>query len=384
MNSLNNSYIVKGTGNINYMMSDSIYDICRLMEFMKKVIYKNELFHTEYTKDSGQRRKTISSLGKHLEFLHKYSQIYSRDYTFSPLIKFYFEEYRKHRIKDYFLVLDEHDPYSFSADIFNDFVSTMRKNAMAIKLKKRVDDWESKSKNNMKRLITFEKALFNRYARLMVIRLDFNYHKATFTASEIERMIDDAASQKEHDQADYFDGQDISTPRVVEGRIALEEVQKDRKRLFTNVKGKPSLFKHLVGYVWRIEFGRQAGYHLHVLFFFDGAYVQKHEYLAQEIGDYWRNVITQGRGYFENCNRKKSKYGEAWALGEIDHWDAIKRHKLSYAMQYFCKTNQLVQVVPYKGCHLFHCGFVRRQRKVYGGRPRTKLAIGPENQQLGL
>jgi len=170
----------------------------------------------------------------------------------------------------------------------------------------------------------------------------------------------------------------------VEGRIALEEVQKDRKRLFTNLKGKPSLFKHLVGYVWRIEFGRQAGYHLHVLFFFDGAYVQKHEYIAQEIGYYWRDVITQGRGYFENCNRKKSKYGEAWALGEIDHWDAIKRHKLSYALQYFCKTSQLVQVVPYVGCRLFGCGFVHRQRKVHGGRPRTKGVVGSNHQHLYL
>jgi hypothetical protein len=379
MNSEFNLYVIKGADGAHYIMPYTLDGICRLMEFMKKVIYGDELFHTEYTKANGKRVKTTSSLGKHMESLHSYSRFYSRDYTFSPLIEFFFEEYRKHQIKDYSHAIDEHDPSPFSTDTFNDFVITMRKNAATINLKKKVADWESKPKKNMKRLIEFEASLFKRYARLMVIRLDFNYHKATFTPEEVAQMLAEARRRKECDQADYLAGKDIPIPRVVEGRVALEEVQKDRKRLFTNMKGKPSLFEHLVGYVWRIEFGRQAGYHMHVLFFFDGAHVQKHEHIAQEIGYYWQDVITQGRSYFENCNRKKSRYGDAWALGQIDHWDGAKRDKLRNAMQYFCKTSQLVQVMPYAGCRLFQSGFVHRQRKVSGGRPRTKGIFGADH-----
>ena len=118
------------------------------------------------------------------------------------------------------------------------------------------------------------------------------------------------------------------------------------------------------------------------MLFFDGSYVQKHEHIAQDVGKYWQNVITNGRGYFENCNLKKKKYGDSWALGAIDHWDTIKREKLVNAMSYFCKTNQLVQVVPYAGCRLFGCGFVHRQRKVRGGRPRTKGVGTGDNQCL--
>lgn len=369
---------LRGTDGKLYILPSNLESIHGAMRFMKQVIYESELFSTAYKTANGQQRTTISSLGKHLRHLHKYSQIFSRDYTYSPLLNFFLEECRKHPIKDYFPPIDGYD--RLGVDLFNDFVATMRKNAMACKLKKRVADWESKPKKNMKRLVNFERGLFERCGRVMAVRLDFNYHKATFAPSEIDQIIDEAAKQKYHDLTDFLAGHDISTPRVIEGRVALEEVQKDRKRLFTNMKGKPSLFKHLLATTWCIECGRSAGYHLHVVFFFDGSQVQKHEHYAQEIGDYWRDAITQGRGYFENCNRKKEKYGDSWAFGEIDHWDTAKRGKLINALQYFCKTNQMVQVVPYAGCQLFGCGFVRRQRKVRGGRPRTKGVAGPDHQ----
>ena len=384
MNSCIDLRMIRGKDGVIYMKADAIHGIDQLAKFMEKVIYGKELFYTEYNMANGVQRRTVSSLGRHVERLHTYSQLYSKDYTFSPLLEFFFEQYRAHRIKDYVNALWEDDFESVSADLFNDFVTTMRTVAVATKLKKKISDWESKFEHNEDRLKAFEKKLFERYARLMVIRVDCNYHKAFFSPEEVKQMLDEEESQRERDQADYWAGKDISTPRTIEGRIALEEVQKDRERLFARIKGKTSLFKHLVGYVWRIEFGKDAGYHLHLMFFFDGAHVQKHEHLAQEIGNYWRDQITEGRSYFENCNRKKSLYGANWALGEINHWETGKRERLLNAMQYFSKTNQLAHVMPYKGCNLFGSGFTRRQRGVIGGRPRTKQAVAPANQQLGL
>lgn len=384
MNSCIDLRMIKGKDGVLYMKTDAIHGIDKLANFMGKVIYGKELFYTEYTTANGVQRRTVSSLGKHVEHLHTYSQLYSKDYTFSPLLEFYFEQYRVHRIKDYATALWVDDFESVSADLFNDFVTTLRIVAVAIKLKKKISDWESKFKQNEHRLKEFEKKLFERYARLMVIRVDCNYYKAFFTQQEVKQMLDEEELQRERDQADYLTGKDISMPRKLEGRIALEEVQKDRERLFARMKGKTSLFKHLVGYVWRIEFGKNAGYHLHLIFFFDGAHVRNHEHLAQEIGKYWRDQITEGRSYFENCNRKKSIYGSNWALGEINHWETGKREKLLNAMQYFSKTNQLAHVVPYKGCNLFGSGFTRRLRKVTGGRPRTKRAIVRLDQSLGL
>lgn len=362
--------VLKCTNGKNYILSNSIESIHMAMNFMRKVIYGKEMFFVKYKRKGVEKEiKTVSSLGKHMKQLHKYSQVYSSCYKYSPLIEFFFEEYRKHDIKNYVNELDSSN--IFCIKLFDDFITKMRNHAVTIKLKKRVADWESKQKKNKQRLQLFEKDIFKRYARLMVVRLDFNYHKAIFSPEEIEQLLNDS-ERKEGEFKKYLDGCDISVSNVIEGRVALEEVQKDRKRLFTNMKGKQSLFKNLVGYIWHIEFGREAGYHLHVMFLFDGSKVHKHEYMAQEIGNYWKDNITQGKGYFENCNRKKLKYHDTWALGIVDHWDEEKRKKLIYTMQYFCKLQQVVQVIPYAGCRLFGCGFVHRVRKVSNGRPRVK------------
>ncbi|WP_175762557.1 YagK/YfjJ domain-containing protein [Burkholderia anthina] len=378
MNSSINLHVVKSK-DVNYILPYFMDGIVDLMKFMNMVIYEDLLFYQDLVSASGVSRKRISPLGAHIERLHSYGHLYLSGYTFSPLIAFFFEQYRKHPIKDSALLLDKIDPEGLDSNLFNDFVMTMRREAVVTKLKKRVSDWNGKFKESRSRIVEFEAELFNRYARLMAIRLDFNYHKAIFTADEVAELCAEAVKQKEHDVNDYLAGSDISAPSIIEGRIALEEVQNDRKRFFANMKGKPSLFRHLVGYVWRIEYTRGAGYHMHVLLFFDGAHVQNHEHYAQEIGCYWRDVITKGRGYFENCNRKKSSYGDNWALGQIDHWDWRRREKLRKAMQYFTKTSQIVQVVPYAKCRLFQSVFTRRQRRAAGGRPRMRRAVG-DNQ----
>lgn len=373
-----NLYVVKTNGR-GYTLPYFMDGVLELMKFMNLVLYKDLLFYNEPKGVSGvSAKKRISALGMHIEQLNRYGQLYSSGYTFSPLIAFFFEQYRKHSIKDYALTLDRVDPYGFDSALFNDFITTMRCEAAATKLKKTLIDWNRKFELSRKRMAEFEAKLFKDYARLMVIRLDFDYHKAIFTEEELQGALDEAVRRKALDLADYLNGADITMPGAIEGRVTLEEVQKDRDRFFGNMKGKPSLFRHLVGYVWRIEYTRLAGYHMHVMLFFDGKNVKCHRYYAQEIGYYWRDVITRGRGYFENCNRKKSKYGEAWALGLIDHWDGTKRDKLRKAMEYFCKMSQIVHVVPYPKCRLFQCVFTRRQHGGPGGRPRTRGFVGAD------
>ncbi|MGE8364460.1 YagK/YfjJ domain-containing protein [Cupriavidus sp.] len=380
MNSDINLYVIK-TKDKYYTLPYFMDGIVDLMRFMNLVVYSDVLLNEEAKGVRGaSTKRRASPLEEHVERLYGYSQLYSTGYTFSPLIEFFFEQYRKHPIKDYAITLDQVDLDGSDSKLVNDFVTVMRRESLASKLRKKIYDWNAKFDESRKRMVDFEAELFRRYARLMVVRLDFNYHKSTFAEEELRSALDEALKRKERDLADYLTGTDISVPGAIEGRIALEEVQKDRDRFFGNMKGKPSLFKHLVGYIWRIEYTRFSGYHMHVMLFFDGAYVQKHEDYAQKSGEYWRDVITKGRGYFENCNRKREKYGDDWALGQVDHWDAEKRGKLLNAMGYFSKTSQIVHVMPYPKCRLFQSVFVRRQRRVKGGRPRTRGLVGADNQ----
>jgi len=51
----------------------------------------------------------------------------------------------------------------------------------------------------------------------MVIRLDFNYHKAEFSPAEIEELCTQNAALKERDLSDYWAGDDLSEKRVMKG-----------------------------------------------------------------------------------------------------------------------------------------------------------------------
>lgn len=375
-----NLYVIKTNGR-DYILPYFMDGVLELMKFMNLVLYKDLLFYNEPKEASRvSAKKRISVLGMHIEQLNRYGQLYSSEYTFSPLIAFFFEQYRKHSIHDCALTLDKVDPDGFDSELFDDFIRTMRCEAAARKLKKAIIDWNRKFELSRIRMAAFEAKLFEKYARLMVIRLDFDYRKAIFTEEELKIAIDEAKKRKESDLINYLAGADPTLSGAIEGRVTLQEVQKDRDRLFGNMKGKPSLFRHLAGYVWRIEYTRLAGYHMHVMLFFDGENVKNHQFYAQEIGNYWRDVVTEGRGYFENCNRNKSRYGEAWALGLIDHWDGTKRDKLRKAMEYFSKMSQIVHVMPYPKCRLFQCVFARRQGKKAGGRPRTRGFVRTHNQ----
>lgn len=381
MNTNINLYALEGSKGTKYIMPYPHGDIYTLKGLMAYVIYSVAFMDSAATNRKYARQNGKTMLHLCMKRLPAFIQIYSKDYHFSPLLVFFFEQYRIHPIRDC-LTLDEFD--QADVDIFNSFISTMRIRAVEVKLKKKVADWESKSKKNQKRLMEFEKTLFKQNEQLMVIRLDLDYHKAEFSPAEIEEILKRNTELKERDLAGYWAGDDLSEKRVMEGRIALEEVQADRKHFFANMKGKPSLFKHLVGYVWRIEFTRENGYNWYVVLFFDGSNAHEHERLAQEIGEYWRDVITKGRGYFKNRSHDNVKYRDDWALGTIDYRNRPKRQKLMAAMQYFCRTDQMVQVVPYHGCHLFGSGFTRRNRGNGGfAQPRVRGVPQLQNHVSG-
>jgi hypothetical protein len=342
------------------------------MEFMRLVINGTSTSFTQ--PKTSWARKELTPLGNMLPYLKRFSELYSRGHNFHPFLSFFFEEYRKHPIKDcgdcFHSDVTAHGKKV--SDIFDNFIATLRTTAMTVKLRKRAADWDGKFRKNLNRLRKQEAQMFRRHVRVLAVRLDL-HHKAThFTEEDLFKHVESEARRHEADRAAYVSGAGLDFSEPVIGRVPFETVQRDRERLFANMKGKPSLFKHLVSYVWRIEFTPGAGYHLHVALFFNGSKVQNHEWLAQQIGEYWRDVITEGRGRFHNCNMAWNKDAPNYALGIINYTDHTKRAALLSALGYLCKLSQQVLVMPYEGCKLFGAGFVHRERKNGSGRPRSK------------
>ncbi|BBB66548.1 hypothetical protein UNDYM_2295 [Undibacterium sp. YM2] len=140
-------YRLKGKDNKTYLLSSALEGIQMLMTFMTKVIYGSDLFFTVFRTVAGGQKKTVSSLGRHMNRIHHYAELFSSEEKFSPLLAFFFEEYRKHPIKNHDFPRTGY--YSEDITLFDNFVTTMRKNALTVKLKKYVADWESKSKKNI-------------------------------------------------------------------------------------------------------------------------------------------------------------------------------------------------------------------------------------------
>ena len=85
--------------------------------------------------------------------------------------------------------------------------------------------------------------------------------------------------------------------------IDVFDMTNDLDRLFGNARHN-SLFAFMKGYIVKLEYGVDKGIHAHALLFFDGSKRNNssHIQLAKEIGEYWINMITKGRGAYWNVN----------------------------------------------------------------------------------
>ena len=83
----------------------------------------------------------------------------------------------------------------------------------------------------------------------------------------------------------------------------------------------------VVGYLRELEYGLLTGYHFHVLLLLDGHLKRGDVRIAQELGEHWKTVITEGLGRYWNCNARPRDY-ERHALGMIHRSDVLKRKVL--------------------------------------------------------
>lgn len=372
--------LVDTNGN-SHPVKDRLHLISSAIEFMDLVLRTDDLCFKTVTLRNGHTVQRTTRLAKHLSLLSRYAKLFDPRLSFNPALLLFFDEYRKHAIQDF----DGFGPHPISGllvqacDVFNDFILQLRSRATNINLRKAIADWKSKFKSNKKRALALERELFELFSRLVVIRLDLGYLKATFKPEEILEYHRHAEMELiDLQDATYWSGNDISTPLPMTGRVDFETLQQDRKRLFANMKGKPSLFKDLVGYVSRIECTPLAGYHLHLVLYFDSSKVDKHEWRAQEIGLYWNSQITKGRGRFENCNLSWNKDHPYCGIGVIHRDDGFKRANLQErVLPYLCKDEQHVEVLPYKGCNLFSanlCGAAKTKRALRARRAGAAAA----------
>ncbi len=189
------------------------------MAFMQGVIYGEDLFYKTIIQSNDKQLTLSTSFGKHLKRFDDYSALYSSTYTFHPSLSLFFSEYRVHEIirVNPDLPRDSIGNNQSVANIFDDFVTVMRRRSAETGLKKKISDWESKIKKNKKRVFELEAKLFKRHARLAVIRLDLEHKALTLKQEDIEESFDQWQNEKLLDSERYWQGKEIISRQPVSG-----------------------------------------------------------------------------------------------------------------------------------------------------------------------
>lgn len=370
---MNENYLaIKGESGKTYLFSSGLESLASLERFMKEVLKGEKFYHEVFTTLGGKEMRRVSALGKHCSRLSDYALSFNPEFSYSPLLRHFYQEYERHPIRawgDAGMMISGKIGQK-EIELFDDFVKVLRDVAVKERLKAKVLDWESKWRKNKSRIEKMETELFERHARLVVVRVDFMYHKEVLSEEEVGKMV--AAQNHMHSRFRGSDRQQNGSGNLI-CLVSFEEVQKDRQKFTEKMRSHPEIFRYLVGYAWRIEYTPRVGYHMHFVLFFDGSKVQRHEYLAEQVGHLWVQEITQGRGYYHNVNRDRDKIWEKkWVLGPIDHWDHDRRKILvEDVLSYFYKGRQRIQMLPYKGANLFGTMTLKRRATRRVGRPRS-------------
>jgi hypothetical protein len=104
---------------------------------------------------------------------------------------------------------------------------------------------------------------------------------------------------------------------------------------------------------------------------FDGSKHQRDIFIAQKIGEHWKNKITNGRGGYHNCNASGPNGYVAYGIGRLDHFDTEKFSILKSVAHYLAKTDYSLQAIT-DNQRTFFRGIMPKQKSTRG-RLRNKL-----------
>lgn len=164
------------------------------------------------------------------------------------------------------------------------------------------------SKRNFVSMSEYTSDLFEYKSPLLVLRIDFSYHK------EFSRLI------------------------------SKEDARADMARFLGNRRSNQRLFKGWLGYILKLEYGIDKGYHWHALIFYNGTVRQKGRGLSDGIGKYWCKVITKKRGQFFNSNARTDIPKDKYGIGRIHRSDMLKRNNLLNVVGYLTKSEQFIRL----------------------------------------
>ncbi|EJF7713564.1 inovirus-type Gp2 protein [Providencia rettgeri] len=286
-----------------------------LNRLTKRLNHKLNLYQGIPLSPNNPRLKLISTSPKGELFLEtlkftryiqsmKISQIQHLHPTLA-LLDSIFNKYRLSDILiegDKYWMVDSPKHVQWLNEVFREFQSTLK----SPDYKKQVRAFEQGAQKNYRRAQQYIDSLYQRYSKLLVVRVDLSYKSG------------------------------------ICHRVKAHHLRQHRQALYKAINSDP-LFSHCVGYILKLEFGMEKGFHYHALFFFNGQKVRQDITLGKLIGELWQERITDMAGLYFNCNYQKERYREL-GIGLLKRADEGSKKGLLNAVRYLCKADAWVRL----------------------------------------
>ena len=271
----------------------------------------------------------------------KYDSLRKEDEIISLLAKDISETFPLHRFNPYIelffkylniTLLTENDNYTylysyfFNNDrkteslkkvvhIFNNFINVIRNEGNSKEFINVLKNYRRLQNKNTKSLKDYITKLFALHSRLLVIKIDLSYANDKYILKQDKR------------EKCYL------------------QVKLELKRLIKKMNKNP-IFEHIVGYVWKLEYGLEKGFHIQFLIFFNGS-MGFEDNKAKMIGDYWNTEITEGNGLYSHLG---GMMDQNQGTVMINYDDAELLEWLEKAAEYITKPDYYMRLAtPDKG-----------------------------------
>lgn len=263
-------------------------------------------------------RRPLRFYKKLADLLVQFKRIYKSDFYYSPAIGAFVE-------------------LLFDFDAYLDDFSWLNEKLSEISFKTIQEDFErhyqehkrqlrnhcySESKNTEK-LVRRMRKVSDRYARILVVRLDLAY------------------------------------PLKYQDQVGIQEFSDDMKVLCTRLRDQDTVFDGLIEYAWALEQGEEKGYHCHLLLVYKGSERRNAYWVADQVGKLW-GKITEGQGCHFNCHTaaylKQFSDRNRLGIGMIYRNDPEQVNNMLNTVKYLVrpeKENQHLRVKCKKRMHTF-------------------------------
>lgn len=266
---------------------------------------------------NGARPYRMLKLGRDLQYLRQMVDLFDGryDYDFSENLSLFSDACHAIRLENaggrFVCPCPNHYGFLSEPECLNLLVDRIRSMGKRFEYCRKPTDRRYQAKQLADAVRLHTDGLFERCARILVIRVNLYYRQAA-------RL-----------------------------RLRVEDVFEDMNRL-ARARQIDRLFEHAIDYTLRVEQGEDQGFHIHAAFIFNGSKVRRQFCVAKLIGELWVR-ITNGRGYCHDSGlewEKREGDPAERGTGMFHRNDLVGREAVCELMIYLTKDTQYLRVKP--------------------------------------